>query len=265
MSTASEGHAYWEGRLGQRFSLDGVGHMGLGESFNGWMYHVRRQLFLRRVGPFVQRRPTLDVLDVGSGTGFYVDAWRELSPTSIEGMDITDTAVERLKERFPEHEFRRGDIGAEDLDLPTEAYDAVSAFDVLFHLVDDASYRHAFRNVAEALRPGGIFAFTDILVHGPALRAPQQVCRPLHEAEAAIRDAGLEPMLRRPVFVLMSTPVDSESRVHKRWWRSLERAVRLSDVVGQLAGASLSRLELALATRVVDGPSTEMMLCRKPD
>lgn len=37
--------AYWEARLAERYSLDGVGYLGLGSSFNAWMYRARRRSF----------------------------------------------------------------------------------------------------------------------------------------------------------------------------------------------------------------------------
>jgi ribosomal protein L11 methylase PrmA len=35
-----------------------------------------------------------DILDIGSGTGFYVGLWKELSVRSVVGTDITNIAVE---------------------------------------------------------------------------------------------------------------------------------------------------------------------------
>ena len=36
-------------------------------------------------------------LDVGSGTGFYVQAWRDLGAGSVTGCDLTQAAVDRLR------------------------------------------------------------------------------------------------------------------------------------------------------------------------
>lgn len=66
----ADDRAYWESRLSERYSLDGVGYLGLGSSFNAWMYRARRAIFLRRARPLVAARPRARVLDVGSGTGF---------------------------------------------------------------------------------------------------------------------------------------------------------------------------------------------------
>jgi SAM-dependent methyltransferase len=247
--------AYWERRLADSGSLGAVGWLGLGEPFNAWMYRVRRRLFLRRVRPLVNAP---EVLDIGSGTGFYVERWRELGAKSIVGSDITDTAVERLRARFPEHEFRRLDIGG---DVNLGRFDAVSAMDMLFHITDDDAYERAFRNLAGLVKPGGLLVFTENFVHGPALTGPHQVSRPLERIESLVRESGFEPLWRRPVFVLMNGPVDSSSRLLRTWWRLLGRVLQRWPSAGGAVGALLAPVELALASSRREGPSTEMMVC----
>jgi SAM-dependent methyltransferase len=255
--------AYWEGRLGERFSLEGVGFMGLGSAYNAQMYEVRRALFLRRVQPLVRSWANRDILDVGSGTGFYVGVWKQLGVRSVTGSDITETAVRRLAQRFPRDEFLRCDIGG-DVDFGSRTFDAISACDVLFHIVDDYRYRRAFANLRSLLRPGGWLIFTENFLHGPRIRSPTQVSRSLAEIENIVRSAGLEPLERRPAFVLMTTPVDSHSRLHRAWWAALSRVVAAHERLGELAGRALKPFEIALASRLSEGPTTEMMICRRP-
>jgi SAM-dependent methyltransferase len=255
--------AYWEARLSERYALDGVGFTALGPAFNEAMYRTRRDLFLRRVRPLVVARPDLAVLDVGSGTGFYLDLWRELGVRRLTGSDLTSTAVERLRERHPGVELVRWDAGGEE-PAPGGPYGAISAFDVLFHIVDDERYERALRNLFAALEPGGFLLFTDNFVHGATVRGETQVSRSLAEIEAAVSRAGFEVVARRPAFVLMNTPVDSSSPALNGWWDWLRKAVDAIPVAGRVAGALLAPLEVALATRLAEGPSTELMVCRRP-
>ena len=69
---------FWEQRLGEDWTLSGVGYQALGRPFNTWMYRVRRSVFLREVSALKLPLQTARVLDVGSGTGFYVRRWQEL-------------------------------------------------------------------------------------------------------------------------------------------------------------------------------------------
>lgn len=255
--------AYWESRLSERYSLDGVGYLGLGSSFNAWMYRARRAIFLRRARPLVAARPGARVLDVGSGTGFYVSLWRELGVQSITGSDITSKAVDELSAAFPEHDFVRFDAGGEEVPLPESSYDLISAFDVLFHVTDDERFRRALRNLAGLLAPGGLLLFTDNLLHGETVRSDTQVSRSLSEVQAALRDADLEILSRRPALYLMNYPIDSDSAALRGLWSVLPAVTSASRAAGWLAGAALYPLDLLLTRRVREGPTTEMVLCRR--
>ena len=84
--------AYWEQRLSEEYSLHGVGYASLGLRYNRWMYRIRRRVFRRTMRRFLRDRSSMRVLDVGCGTGFYVDQWRELGIGQIAGLDLTETA-----------------------------------------------------------------------------------------------------------------------------------------------------------------------------
>ena len=81
----------------------------MGRRYNEWMYRVRGRVFdavvARHFLPGGRPSPApgaapFKVLDVGAGTGFYVDRWLALGG-SVTGVDLTDVAVDRLRERFP--------------------------------------------------------------------------------------------------------------------------------------------------------------------
>lgn len=260
--TAEDNRVYWEERLGEGFGLEKVGYIGLGRAFNTWMYRARRSVLERRIGRLMRSRPGMRVLDVGSGTGFYVELWRDLgaSPT---GSDITEAAMGELRRRVPAGEFVRFDVGAEGHPFGERRFDLVSAFDVLFHIVDDVRYERAFANMASVLEPGGLLLFTDNFLHAEPIRTPTQASRTLAQTESAVRAAGLEVIDRRPAMYLMNGPVDSDSTALRRWWQWLSRLVGIGEAAGWLAGAALYPLEVELASRLRESPTTEMMLCRR--
>jgi len=251
---------YWSQRLEETYSLAGVGWLGLGEEFNRWMYAVRRRVFLREV------RGRLDpsrarVLDVGSGTGFYVERWQELGVRDITGVDLTSVAVERLRGRFPELVFEQLDITEALPNLPP--FDAISAMDVLFHIVDDDAYARAFENIAALLAPGGIFVLTENLLHRKTDRSEHQASRSMEEVCDLLRQAGLTIELRSPLFVLMNTPVDSDSAFLRRAWTVVNLLVRRGPRYAWTVGALLYPFERALTRILREGPSTEIIVCRK--
>jgi SAM-dependent methyltransferase len=256
---------YWEERLTRNFGLHGVGYIGLGGPYNDWLYRVRRHVF-RRIAAFLPFDPaSSSVMDLGSGTGFYVEQWREIGVRRITGIDLTAVAVERLRRRFPESEFHQLDIAGGG-PFPGSPYDVISAFDVLFHIVDDDAYRRALAAVSESLRPGGWLLLSENFLHRPTVRAEHVVSRSAPEIEAALRQAGLEVVRRGPMFVLMNYPVDAKAAAG-HLWSAMTLPVRahrgLGRITGFLLGAALYLPELLLTRILRESPSTEYAVCRK--
>jgi SAM-dependent methyltransferase len=254
--------AYWEERLSTRFTLGSTGWLSLGEGFNRWMYAVRRHAFTRFVPGVVGDPASLRVLDVGSGTGFYLDRWRQLGARDVTSCDLTSAAVERLRASFPELTVVKSDIGGEAGQLPPGSYDAVSVIDVLYHIVDDDRYRRAFANLAGLLSPEGTLFFTENLVLA-GHRVRHQVHRTRETIEEMVADAGLEVVGEQPFFFLMNDPVASNSRLLHAWWKLLSEAVVRQEAIGWAAGATLFPVELALTRIFRHGPSTTLLACRR--
>ena len=254
---------YWEDRLRSRLDLSGVGYQGLGRSYNGWMYRVRARVFRRLLAGSGVAVRNAAVADIGCGTGFYVDLWSQAGAARVDGLDITDTAVAALSVRRPGGRFVRADIGAE---LPPDwagCYDIVSAFDVLFHIVDDERWVRALHNLAALLKPGGTLFISDNYLRGPAIRERHHVSRRLDDYRTALAGAGLAVTERRPMFVIMNQPVDSPPIAVRAVWAVVSRLVWRAEPLGWLVGASLYPFELALTALSIEGPTTEIMTCRK--
>jgi len=101
---------YWENRLKAHPGLCGVGNTSLGSSYVGWLYKMRRSIFMRLVHSLDFDYRASSVLDIGSGTGFYLKLWNELGAGTVSGCDLTDTAVSRLQRDFPGVRIDRLDI-----------------------------------------------------------------------------------------------------------------------------------------------------------
>jgi SAM-dependent methyltransferase len=259
--TETNAKDYWESLHRERYGLTSVGYIGVGRPFNAWMYRVRRRVFRDTVRPFITEQDP-EILDIGSGTGFYLDRWRELGFRRISGADVSEMAVKRLRERYPSLEIAQLDIGGAFVG-PSRQFDVVSIIDVLFHITSDRSYERALVNLAELVRPGGILVLSENFLHQAGPKEAQQVNRSLADITARLGNVGFEPLTRRPMFVLMNYPVDSASRLHRLCWRMLVLAMAAWNPIGALVGAALYPLEILLVARLKEGPSTELMVCRK--
>jgi SAM-dependent methyltransferase len=202
------------------------------------------------------------VLDVGPGVGFYVQRWKRRG-AAVTAVDIADSAVRRLAAEHPDVRVRRLDISGDVGDLEG-GYDAVSAFDVLFHIVDDDRHRRALENVARLLRPGGWLIFTDTLSERRTQTMQHYVRRTRREIEDAVRAAGLQIVTTRPAFVLMTYPFDARSKKRRALWARRIGRPAGRELSGQLIGALLFLPELLLTRLLPDGPATELVVCRKP-
>jgi SAM-dependent methyltransferase len=260
--TETNAKDYWESLHNRSYGLTSVGYICVGRPFNAWMYRVRRRVFRKTVRAFVPARDP-EILDIGSGTGFYLDRWRELGFRRISGSDVSKMAVERLRERYPSLDLDQFDIGEEPAGVVQRQFDIVSIIDVLFHITSDRKYEQAFANLAALVKPGGILVLSENFIHQEGPREAQQVNRSLSGITSLLEEVGFEPLVRRPMFVLMNYPVDSTSTLHRLCWRALVLAMAAWNPLGAVVGAILYPLETLLVALLKEGPSTELMVCRR--
>jgi 2-polyprenyl-3-methyl-5-hydroxy-6-metoxy-1,4-benzoquinol methylase len=250
--------SYWESRLGQKFSLAGVGDIRMPLSYNQVLYALRGNAFkkaLRFVGKSAQ------VLDVGSGSGFYIDQWKQTG-ASVTGSDLTNTAVANLAEKYPECSFVEWDAGS--VGLPGDKrFDAISAFDVFFHIVDDARYSQAIANVSSLLKPGGHFLYSDYFMRGEEKRMEHIAFRSRQRIDQVMTKNGLREVARIPVFWMMNSPVVTDSRIPRKAFNVLLRLAGRSELFGTLFGWAaypVERLMLAMTRRAT---GTELVVYKK--
>jgi SAM-dependent methyltransferase len=261
-TTDRSNRSFWERRLDADWTASGVGYQALGRAFNNWIYRIRRELFLQEVAALGLDLDEAEVLDVGSGTGFYVRGWQHAGVRSITGCDLTDAAVTRLRASHPGVRIERADISAADDVFGDDQFDAVSCIDVLFHIVSDDRYRRALETMHRVLKPGGWLILSENFLHRAEQRGPNQVNRTLPWITDALTEAGFEIVRRRPMQVLMNAQVDAPWLWRKAWGGFL-RAATLTKPTGYVAGAALYPIERQLVRRLSESPTVEMMTCRR--
>jgi SAM-dependent methyltransferase len=179
---------YWTERLTSDFNLRGTGHICFSEGYNRWLYRAKRRV-LRRALHGLQA--PMHALDIGSGVGWVVDQLLAAG-ASVEGCDVAEVAVERLRASHPNATFFVAAWGTAPISRPDQSYDVVTLLDVAYHVVDDDRWAVGVRDAARLLRPGGRLIVTDSLGRDDAAPAPHVRFRSRARWERTARDAGLE-------------------------------------------------------------------------
>ncbi len=263
---AYDPETFWESRLRGRFDLASAGFRGIGRTFNEALYRQRVVVLRRAIRRFRLTVEGADVVELGPGTGFYIEHWRRWKVRSLVGLDITTVVPERLSAAFPEYRFAQADI-SERWPAADASADLVTAFDVMFHIVDDGRFAAAIAEAGRVLRPGGHLLVSDLFLHGETFRGHHQVSRTLEEYAAALSAAEIEILGRLPIFITMHPALDVPTgwrrRLAERWWSALESKLLASPRLGRRIGSVLFWIDRILTFPLRGGPSTELLLARK--
>jgi SAM-dependent methyltransferase len=141
-------------------------------AYNRWLYRRKKARLLQGLERAGFHPKGCSVLEVATGSGVYVEMWKQLGIGRLAGIDISQNATDHLKGRFPEFSFFKRDLSAPNLvSVVGGDFDLVTAVDMLYHVVDDGDFAVALDNLAQATKPGGLLAIHELL------RIPAQVGR----------------------------------------------------------------------------------------
>jgi SAM-dependent methyltransferase len=118
-----------------------------------WYYAGKRHIVRHWLQQSGAIHPQSKLLDCGAGTGaFAAEMQREVQCTA---MDDHQESLDILRQRLPASAVIEGNCT--DIPLVSNAFDAVTALDVLEHIPDD---RTAATELVRVLTPGGILVVT---------------------------------------------------------------------------------------------------------
>lgn len=121
------------------------------------IYRFKRRLTylfaFRLLRIFVDRQAKLEILEVGSGSGFFLDFSRDFFPnSSLTALEYDERLLAESKRRAPDAIIHQGN--AECFYLGYGKYDLIVSFQVIEHLYKPEAM---LSNVKAHLKPGGIF------------------------------------------------------------------------------------------------------------
>jgi SAM-dependent methyltransferase len=261
---------YWERQHGAADDERAVGHPDLARSLNRSRYDVERRNVVRALEQAGAERPDR-VLDVGSGTGIWIDFWAQRGASEIIGVDLARAAVERLRARYPGRAFHQLDVSDPKIRLPGDL-DVVSAMSVLLHITDEARFEHALRNLLGCLRVGGLLVLVEpAIVHrwwGPPFGPGNNSrARTLTTYERILRVHGFELVAVRPASCLLTNVIDTRHRTSfvllDHYWRALGLIVGRRERLGRVAGSILRSVDLIATKLARTGPSAKVIIARR--
>lgn len=258
---------YWEELLSRDFSLAGVGYQGLGINYNSWLYRARKRIlewFLKRFPLDINE---ISILDIGCGTGFYIEFWKKWGARSLTGLDLTQKSVSELSRRFAEYSFYKGDIGARDLNL-NRKFDLITAFDILFHIVDEERFSQAIHNIGTMASAGAIILISDnFLRDGREKVFFGQNNRSYERYRIELEKNNIEIVQLKPIFYLMNGPIDMKdnllSGTYSLLWSKMAYLMGKSETLGQIIGFSLYYIDGVLIRLFQNSITTELLICKK--
>ncbi len=257
---------FWESRLRHHFDMIGVGYSRLGWPFNLALYRQRLVVLGRTIRRYRIKVAGADIVELGPGTGFYIDYWKTLGVGSLLGLDITAVVTERLAAKYPEYQFAEADV-TERWPAADASADLVTAFDVLFHITDDSRFEAAIREAGRVTRPGGLLLVSDWFLHGEPFRGFHQVSRTLDNYRQSLDQAGFDVLGRMPIFVTMHPALDLPpgrlTRFATDWWSRTEQRLMDQPKRGYRLGRVLGWIDRSLTKVSWGGPSTELLVARR--
>lgn len=126
----------------------------------GRLYRLKRKLTyafaFRLLNKYLSQKNNLEILEIGTGSGFFLDFAREVFTNShFSGVEYDERLLAETAARAPHAKLIQGN--AENFELGQGRFDLVVSFQVIEHLYNPGAM---LENVLKHLKPGGLFLVT---------------------------------------------------------------------------------------------------------
>lgn len=194
-----DSQSYWEHRLAANLNLRGTGHRAFDLEYNRWLYQAQLDCFEFLIEQHGVKLEGQRVLDIGCGTGFYIELFQRKGASAIHGVDISETSTRYLEKSFLTGHFATYDVS--DADFPFEGqFDLISAISVLYHITDDTRFDMALDNICQRLKSGGHLFLSDTFRKPLLPTARHAVLRPLPSYQSTFERHGVRVLDLLPIY-----------------------------------------------------------------
>jgi SAM-dependent methyltransferase len=259
--------AYWRRRVTQGADLGVVGHRALGREYNAYIYRRRVEALDGFLAGVSVDPHTASVLDVGAGSGFYLDYWQQRGAKNVVGIDVSPAAASALQQRFPAYRILCADVTKPDsLDCESVEFDVITLFDVLYHITRDTDAEAALKAISSRLAPNGyLLVFDHIMRRDYSLRRHVRF-RGEETYSLMLRAAQLQIIERISLFSVLEPPLYGNAALDvaiSGAYRAMGTLWRVIPHFGRVAGAVAYRLDAALRMRGFRIPNHELLVMRR--
>ena len=264
---------YWSGLHDEADGLGIVGYPTLPLVFNRLVYANAAHAVTHGLEAAGVRIRGRTILDIGSGTGFWVDLWLAQGAAAVAGSDLVPDAVDRLRRRFPGCEFEPADI-SEQSPFPDRTFDVVTIMSVLHHVTDDDRFRTALVNLSSQVAPGGYLVVLDGIVTRrrwmpEGVVSAHNVARTLPQWQTALEDVDMRIAGIFPTAAFLCDPIDAGSRIafsaHRFWWRGFTAAIRGRERLAAAIVPPVAALDRAVTGRLATGTGSKLLVLEHSD
>jgi 2-polyprenyl-3-methyl-5-hydroxy-6-metoxy-1,4-benzoquinol methylase len=162
------------------------------------------------------------ILEVGCGTGWLSNKLSEFG--KVTACDLGSKIIEIAQEKYPQVDFRSGDI--QTLDLPLNAFDVIVTSEVFSHVPDQPAFLH---RLALLLKPGGFLLLTSqnkfVFDRTAGIDPPDGWIRKW------VTMSMLKNMLRQDFMIQQATTLEPEGHLGILWVVNSSRINRYSNKV----------------------------------
>jgi SAM-dependent methyltransferase len=260
---------YWQQRLSsQKLSIASIGYIGLGLEYNTWLYRKR---FLSLTQGL--QRLNIDItgkslLDIGIGSGAYIPFWQKHGIASLTGLDITTISVNTLQQLYPNYKFFQGDVTVDIPHFDEDAFDIVTAFDILFHIVDDNGFSNSISNLTKLIKPGGWLLISDSFCSKPWGPIYHEYHRSYEIYQSELEKNLLKIVHLEPIFYTMMTPLCGSQAFNRLVAFEIRIVSKLGSHqqiawVNHIIGAILFGIDTILSNLSSTGPGLKFIFIQK--
>jgi SAM-dependent methyltransferase len=138
------------------------------------LYRLKRKLTyafaFRLLNKYLSQHEDLEILEIGTGSGFFLEFANEIFPNSrFTGLEYDERLLTESALRAPHASLIQGN--AESFSLDKGRYDLVVSFQVIEHLYNPSSM---LEKVRTHLKPGGVFLVTTPNLSGLGARVMRE-------------------------------------------------------------------------------------------